>query len=86
MRWGTNYLIIPLPFTLHLLSLRCRLLRFSRCRLHSQLLRFSRCRRLCGAGRLQLEAALVAGAVHIILGNHEIMNAGLDFRFVAESG
>ena len=33
-----------------------------------------------------LEAALAGGAVHIILGNHEIMNAELDFRFVTESG
>ena len=32
--------------------------------------------------RLQREAAAAGGAVHVILGNHEVLNTLLDFRFI----
>eukprot|EP00040_Diaphanoeca_grandis_P029275 m.171155 g.171155 ORF g.171155 m.171155 type:complete len:422 (-) comp31636_c0_seq1:306-1571(-) len=36
--------------------------------------------------RLRLEAAAAGGALYVLLGNHEVMNLALDFRFVAENG
>lgn len=36
--------------------------------------------------RLQKEAKATGGAVHILNGNHEIMNAALDFRYVTAQG
>lgn len=36
--------------------------------------------------RLQQEAAAAGGALHLLLGNHELMNARQDFRYVTEGG
>lgn len=36
--------------------------------------------------RLAVEAAQAGGAVHVLNGNHELMNAYLDFRYVTDSG
>jgi hypothetical protein len=36
--------------------------------------------------RLAGEAAAVGGAVHVLNGNHEVMNAALDLRYVTEGG
>jgi len=36
--------------------------------------------------RLQDEAAAAGGGVHLIHGNHELMNAYMDFRYVTEGG
>lgn len=36
--------------------------------------------------KLQDRASAVGGAVHILLGNHELMNARLDFRYVTRGG
>jgi hypothetical protein len=36
--------------------------------------------------RLRTEAEAVGGAVHVLNGNHELMNAYLDFRYVTEGG
>jgi hypothetical protein len=36
--------------------------------------------------RLKAEAAEVGGAVHVLNGNHELMNSYLDFRYVTEDG
>ena len=36
--------------------------------------------------RLRTEAEAVGGAVHVLNGNHELMNAYLDFRYVTEAG
>ena len=36
--------------------------------------------------RLKTEAAEAGGAVHVLNGNHELMNAYLDFRYVTEGG
>ena len=37
-------------------------------------------------GRLQDEARRAGGAVHLLNGNHELMNSYLDFRYVTEGG
>lgn len=36
--------------------------------------------------KLQDQAAAAGGALHILLGNHDIMNAELDFRYVTKGG
>ena len=36
--------------------------------------------------RLSREAAAAGGAVHVLNGNHEIMNVGLDLRYVTDGG
>ena len=36
--------------------------------------------------RLSLEAEAAGGAIHLLNGNHELMNAYLDFRYVTEGG
>ncbi len=36
--------------------------------------------------RLQKEAEAAGGALHLLLGNHELMNARQDFRYVTEGG
>ena len=36
--------------------------------------------------RLSREAAAAGGAVHVLNGNHEIMNIGLDLRYVTDGG
>jgi hypothetical protein len=36
--------------------------------------------------RLQAEARLAGGDIHLLNGNHELMNAYLDFRYVTEGG
>lgn len=36
--------------------------------------------------RLQTDAAAAGGAFHFLLGNHEIMNAQMDMRYVTEGG
>lgn len=36
--------------------------------------------------RLREEAGQAGGAVHVLNGNHELMNASLDFRYVTEGG
>lgn len=36
--------------------------------------------------RLQKEAALAGGAIHLLNGNHELMNTRLDLRYVTEGG
>ncbi len=36
--------------------------------------------------RLQSEARVAGGAVHVLNGNHELMNAYLDYRYVTEGG
>ena len=36
--------------------------------------------------RLEDEAATAGGAVHVLLGNHELMNVAWDFRYVTDGG
>lgn len=36
--------------------------------------------------RIRTEAEAVGGAVHVLNGNHELMNAYLDFRYVTDGG
>lgn len=36
--------------------------------------------------RLQMQAKAAGGAIHVLNGNHELMNAALDFRYVTEGG
>lgn len=37
-------------------------------------------------GKLRVEARAAGGAVHVLNGNHELMNAYLDYRYVTEGG
>ena len=36
--------------------------------------------------RLQIEAEAAGGALHLLNGNHELMNSRLDFRYITEGG
>ena len=36
--------------------------------------------------KLRLEAEVAGGAIHVLNGNHELMNAYLDYRYVTEGG